>query len=103
MSGFTDFLEMVEVDLKGVGEGALCESASSIKAGLDSRLNIDRLLCTDGEGGGLGWGFNTPDSLGWNTDKFGCFSNTLDITVDDCSSLLTPWFFRALVILDHII
>jgi hypothetical protein len=46
----------------------------------------------------------TPDSLGWNNDRFGCCSNTLDSTLEDCSSLLVVvWFFRALAILDHII
>ena len=99
LSGFLTFLEIVE-SLKGVGEGARCESASSFETGLDMRLNMFCLLCTDGEGGGLG--FKTPDSLEWNTDKFGCCSNTLDNTEDDCSSLLVVWLLRAFVILDHI-
>lgn len=101
LSEFCTFLETVDVSLKGGGEGAGCESASSFKAPLDKRLNMFRLLCTDGEGGGLGC--KTPDSLGWNIDKFGCCSKTLDITVVDCSPLLlVAKLFRALVILDHI-
>lgn len=61
---------------------------------------MSRLLCTDGEGGGLGC--ETPDSLVWNIDKFGCCSKTLDITDDVWSPLLLVWLFRAFVILDHI-